>query len=230
MRATTIFPATGPRQDRSQVVRPAASLHLVLRLDQVLEAATAGGEDLVRLGNIQKGFEGFVLTVCSDRSPQESMELLSLAHVRWPHHLLANGGRTVHHLTPQGGMESDPDYDEWLDFQGGVRPHERGMVAAGLEYLEICWNTPRPLMVLGDLERDYPLMGLADLPVLECGSRESSPLRAHLLARAFRARERGLRDVIHLALACLAPEGTGSHSWRLESHRAMDTGRKGHGH
>lgn len=230
MRGTTIPSGMNHKPARSQAVEPVASLHLVMNLDQILEAAEAGGEDLARLGNVQRSFGGFVLTICSDRSPDESLELLSLAHAQWPHHLLTDGGRTIHHLTRQGGMEPDQDYDEWLDSQGAARPHERGVAAAAMEYLEICWNTPRPLMVLGDLDRDYPLMGLADLPVLESGSDENSPWRAQLLARSFRARHRGLRDVIHLSLACLAPQGKDRHSWRIESHRAQGGNMRGRGH
>ena len=227
MRATTIATKTNRQPEGSPTVQPVPLLHLVLSLDRILEAAATGGEDLARLGNVRKSFAGLVLTIHSDRSPEEAMEMLSLAHVQWPQHLLANGGKSIHHLTRQGGMEPDPDYDEWLGFQGEIRSHERGIVAAGVEYLEICWNTPRPLMALGDIDRDYPLLGLADLPVLEPGSHEGSPRRPQLLARAFWTRQRGLRDVVHLALACLAPDGVSHHSWRVEPRR-LQARRSGH--
>ena len=193
--------------DRSDVRRPRhrkPGLHLVLDLDQILEALALDQEDLRRLDNVLRGFPGIVFTVHSDLPSGRAIRLLETLNICRPEHLLADSGMEVCHRDAGGHLVQDPEYREWLGHRSRFRPCGGAVRAISLEYLEIAWAAPRPLVATGRADRDLSLLGLAELPLLRPGFLPpATPLRmppAQFLALP----APGLSDTLRILLAFLA--------------------------
>lgn len=193
-----------PEVHRPRTGHLGVGLHLVLDLDLVLESVKRRDDGICRLENVRSCLPGVTLTLFSDRQGDLAMNLLSGAGLLPPEHLLANSGLVVLHRDAHSHMERDPDYREWLDFQYETRTRPGSAKAIGMEYLEICWATPRPLMVVGRPGPDAPILGLADIPVFseEAGSQDVQS--GLLTCRAFQVGPPVLSGVVRLLLAYLA--------------------------
>lgn len=220
-------------------------LHLVLDLEQVLESRVLDPEDLQRLKNILRGFPGVMLTVHTDRPVDAARHLLKQTRLL-PDHLLSDSGTVVCHREEGGGLVQDPDYLEWLAFQGNFRPRAGAAKAVGVEFLEIGWAAPRPLVVTGRADLDLSLLGLADLPLLRPGSSQQASPSSFLKTRPFALTTPGLSETLRILLAFLSPErhaplfGSGpgqvrfrkdvpgvlwnGHSWRIEPDKRLEIG------
>jgi hypothetical protein len=204
--------------DRSDARRPRhrkPGLHLMLDLDQILEALALDQEDVRRLDNVLRGFPDIVFTIHSDLASGRAIRLLETIDIRQPDHLLADSGMEVCHRDAGGHLVQDPDYREWLGHRSRFLPCGGAVRAIGLEYLEIAWATPRPLVATGRADRDRSLLGLAELPLLRPGYLSpATPLRIPQ-ARFLALPAPGLSDTLRILLAFLA-SGRGGQPMRGE--------------
>lgn len=180
------------------------NLHLVLGLDLILGNLGHGDDGIRRLENVRNCLPGVTVTFFTDLRASDAVELLSEASILPPDHLLAEVGMTLHHRSAAGDMEADPDYREWLDFQYETKNRLGVAKAIGLEYLEMCWHSPRPLMVVGSPGSDLPILGLADIPVFTEIPGTKGGIPAVLTCRPFHLSLPALSEVVKLLLAYLS--------------------------
>jgi hypothetical protein len=118
-----------------------------------------------------------------------------------PQHLVSSGGRIIHHLREDGSWESDAAFTEWLDRQSIPRHMEEKPLAilpVAIEYLEIQWAAPRPLVVFASPISERDLLILADIPIPTGGApAELAPFASRLPpAQEAKAGRRGLLELL----------------------------------
>lgn len=196
-------------------------LHLVLPLDLIQESHGLEEGGISRLENVRNCLPAVTVTFFTDLKVREAMRARALLGTLRPDHLLVEAGKGLLHRQPTGAMELDPDYQEWLDLLGESGAAPGALQARGVEYLEMNWGTPRPLMVAGRPEVDAPVLGLADIPVLlEPNSSSGKPARR--TCRAFHLGVQGLSGVVRLLLAHLSCGQTKPFKPCVDSDQAIE--------
>ena len=185
-------------------------LHLALDLALVLESEARGDDGVRRLENARSCLPGLAVTFFTDLQAGAVLDQLILAGIRQPDHLIAEAGKVVQHLDPAGELNLDPSYGERLGPRNGTRPRPGAAKGIALEYLDTCWGTPRPLMVVGRPGPDSPMLDLADIPVLTDILGRRGKLLAYLTCRVLHQDAIGLTEVVRILLAYVA-SGPGRH-------------------
>ena len=166
-------------------------LHIVANLDQTLLRSESPARRLAVLADHLDGSPGIVLTLFTRHLFQRVKKILPDGMGGQPRHLVADGGDSLFHQGLFGDWEWDGSFPDWVSFSrtlirhdlagaGGLAGSLAGQkvdsIAVALDFLEIFWEAPRPLVVFGDPSRDRLLLQVAEIriPLGQTGANEES--------------------------------------------------------
>ena len=139
-------------------------LHLVIDAD--LYWLPAHGEDLYEMTNFLNAAPGIELTLITREPAWDTCLCLTQRPWVLPHHLIAEHGEEILHLTDGGEWSPDLEFEDWKRLLGNPldysEPRHLSLPVVALEYLECNCNSPRPLLVCLGSPELKPIAGLAD--------------------------------------------------------------------
>lgn len=143
-------------------------LHLVAGLESAWISKPGLEPELRELETWLACDPGVCLTLISGFDFDEALALAESQLDILPHNFVSSGGTRIHHLIGGGVWEEDLEYGDWLGIQRqvmDVKTQSLPVAPVAVDYLEIQWTAPRPLVVLGSWSSEADLLILADMPV-----------------------------------------------------------------
>lgn len=151
-------------------------LHLVAGLESAWLPKPRGEPGFCQLESWLAYHPEVCLTLVSALRFDEALALVESHLSVLPLHVVSSKGFVLHHLRDGNEWDVDPSYSEWLNLQqlaeeSSLEPlstaENTPLCAVGIavEYLEIQWGAPRPLVVFGSVSSEHDLLALADIPV-----------------------------------------------------------------
>ena len=156
------------------------NLHVVANLDRTILRAHSPARRLRAVKAHLDACPGFVLTLFTTLTFQKVKTLLLDGMGGQPRHVVTDDGDSIFHQGLLGEWDWDSAYPDWLSFNrqlfrkapgtsretsGVERDPGDDAVAIALDFIEIFSDTPRPVAVFGDPNRDIRLLQVAELPV-----------------------------------------------------------------
>lgn len=155
-------------------------LHIVANLDQTLLRTEAPARRLAAIADHLDDTPGIVLTLFTRHPFQRVRKILPDGLGGQPRHLVTDGGDSLFHQGLFGEWEWDSAFPDWLSFHrtlfrrgvagageppGSLTGQQVDPIAVALDFLEIFWEAPRPLVVFGDPSRDRLLLQVAEIRI-----------------------------------------------------------------